>query len=38
MHISFCPVAVDLKLCGVVDMSNFVVGAFIPMSVFVDDA
>jgi acetamidase/formamidase len=32
-----CSVAVGLKLCGVVDMSNFVVGA-IPMSVFVDGA
>ncbi|GAB5588009.1 hypothetical protein Unana1_02909 [Umbelopsis nana] len=32
-----CSVAVDLKLCEVVDMPNFVVGAFLPMSIFVDD-
>jgi acetamidase/formamidase len=29
-----CSVAVDLKLCEVVDMPNYVVGAFLPMSIF----
>lgn len=29
-----CSVAVDLKLCEVVDMPNYVVGAFLPMSLF----
>lgn len=29
-----CSVAVDLKLCEVVDMPNFVVGAFLPLSIF----
>ncbi|KAG2185690.1 hypothetical protein INT44_002483 [Umbelopsis vinacea] len=32
-----CSVAVDLKLCEVVDMPNFVVGAFLPMSIFVEN-
>jgi acetamidase/formamidase len=30
-----CSVAVDLKLCEVVDMPNWVVGAFLPQSIFV---
>ncbi|GHO79059.1 acetamidase [Ktedonobacter sp. SOSP1-85] len=29
-----CSVAVDLKLCEVVDMPNFLVGAFLPLSIF----
>jgi acetamidase/formamidase len=29
-----CSVAVDLKLCEVVDMPNYVVGAFLPQSIF----
>lgn len=29
-----CSVAVDLKLCEVVDMPNYVVGAFLPLSIF----
>ncbi|HEY7833958.1 MAG TPA: acetamidase/formamidase family protein [Ktedonobacterales bacterium] len=29
-----CSVAVDLKLCEVVDMPNYVVGAFLPRSLF----
>jgi acetamidase/formamidase len=29
-----CSVAVDLKLCEVVDMPNWVVGAFLPQSIF----
>jgi acetamidase/formamidase len=29
-----CSVAVDLKLCEVVDMPNYVVGAFLPTSIF----
>ncbi|KAH8549029.1 Formamidase [Umbelopsis sp. PMI_123] len=32
-----CSVVVDLKLCEVVDMPNFVVGAFLPTSIFVDN-
>ena len=32
-----CSVSVDLKLCEVVDMPNFVVGAFLPMSIFVEN-
>ena len=32
-----CSVAVDLKLCEVVDMPNFVVGAFLPLSIFGDN-
>lgn len=31
-----CSVAVDLKLCEVVDMPNFVVGAFLPQSIFAE--
>ena len=31
-----CSVAVDLKLCEVVDMPNYVVGAFLPLSIFDD--
>lgn len=30
-----CSVAVDLKLCEVVDMPNWTVGAFLPQSIFV---
>src|SRR5579859_2910093 len=30
-----CSVAVDLKLCEVVDMPNWVVGAFLPQSIFI---
>ncbi|GHO50921.1 acetamidase/formamidase family protein [Ktedonospora formicarum] len=29
-----CSVAVDLKICEVVDMPNFLVGAFFPLSIF----
>lgn len=29
-----CSVAVDLKLCEVVDMPNWLVGAFLPLSIF----
>ncbi len=29
-----CSVAVDLKLCEVVDMPNWIVGAFLPQSIF----
>jgi acetamidase/formamidase len=29
-----CSVAVDLKLCEVVDLPNYVVGAFLPLSIF----
>lgn len=29
-----CSVAVDLKLCEVVDLPNYVVGAFLPQSIF----
>ncbi|GHO48249.1 acetamidase/formamidase family protein [Ktedonospora formicarum] len=29
-----CSVAVDLKLCEVVDLPNFLVGAFLPQSIF----
>lgn len=29
-----CSVAVDLKLCEVVDMPNYLVGAFLPLSIF----
>jgi acetamidase/formamidase len=29
-----CSVAVDLKLCEVVDTPNWVVGAFLPQSIF----
>ncbi len=31
-----CSVAVDLKLCEVVDAPNWVVGAFLPQSIFVE--
>jgi len=30
----FCSVIVDLKLCEVVDAPNWVVSAFLPLSVF----
>jgi acetamidase/formamidase len=33
-----CSVAVELKLCEVVDMPNYVVGAFLPLSIFVTGA
>ncbi len=33
-----CSVAVELKLCEVVDMPNYVVGAFLPQSIFVTGA
>ena len=29
-----CSVVVDLKLCEVVDAPNWVVGAFLPLSIF----
>jgi acetamidase/formamidase len=29
-----CSVAVDLKLCEVVDLPNYVIGAFLPPSIF----
>lgn len=31
-----CSVVVDLKLCEVVDMPNYVVGAFLPQSIFAE--
>lgn len=33
-----CSVAVDLKLCEVVDMPNWLVGAFLPLSIFTSQA
>ncbi|KZO96077.1 Formamidase [Calocera viscosa TUFC12733] len=30
-----CSVCVDLKMCEVVDMPNFAIGAFLPLSIFV---
>jgi acetamidase/formamidase len=33
-----CSVAVDLKLCEVVDAPHWVVGAFLPQSIFASSA